>query len=74
MSEFLKKESAGGIILIFAALVALVAANSRLDTYYRQLLSTAVEVRIGTDEIAKPLVLWINDRVMAVFFDRVSLE
>lgn len=74
MSDFLKKESAGGIILMLAALVALVLANSPLDTYYRLLLSTAVEVRIGTFEIAKPLLLWINDGLMAVFFFLVGLE
>lgn len=74
MSDFLKKESAGGIILMIAALVAIVFANSPLDTYYRLLLSTAVEVRIGALEIAKPLLLWINDGLMAVFFFLVGLE
>lgn len=74
ISDFLKKESAGGIILMLAALVAIVTANSPLDTYYRLLLSTAVEVRIGALEIAKPLLLWINDGLMAVFFFLVGLE
>ena len=74
ISDFLKKESAGGIILMSAALVAIIFANSPLDTYYRLLLSTAVEVRIGTLEIAKPLLLWINDGLMAVFFFLVGLE
>jgi len=74
ISDFLKKESAGGITLMLAALVAIIFANSPLDTYYRLLLSTPVEVRVGALEIAKPLLLWINDGLMAVFFLLVGLE
>ncbi len=74
ISDFLKKESAGGMILMLAALVAIIFANSPLDTYYRLLLSTAVEVRVGALVIAKPLLLWINDGLMAVFFFLVGLE
>lgn len=72
--DFLKKESAGGIILMFAALLALIFANSPLNIFYQLLLSTPVEVRIGALEIAKPLLLWINDGLMAVFFFLIGLE
>jgi len=71
---FLKLESAGGILLILAAILALVFANSPLNTYYELLLSIPVELRIGTFEVAKPLLLWINDGLMAVFFFLVGLE
>jgi NhaA family Na+:H+ antiporter len=74
ISDFLKKESAGGIILMLAALVAIAIANSPLESLYHLLLSTAVEVRIGALEIAKPLLLWINDGLMAIFFFLVGLE
>jgi NhaA family Na+:H+ antiporter len=74
MLDFLKKESSGGIILILTAFVAIVAANSPLESYYRLLLSTSVEVRVGTFEIAKPLLLWINDGLMAIFFFLIGLE
>ncbi len=74
ISNFFKKESAGGIVLMLAAVVAIVFANSPLDSFYRLLLSTAVEVRIGALEIAKPLLLWINDGLMAIFFFLVGLE
>ena len=74
VSDFLQKESAGGIILMFAAVAAVFAANSALEPYYRLLLSTPVEIRVGNLEVAKPLLLWINDGLMAVFFFLVGLE
>jgi Na+:H+ antiporter, NhaA family len=74
ITAFLKLESAGGILLIFPAILALVFANSPLSSYYDLLLSTPVEVRVGALEVAKPLLLWINDGLMAVFFFLVGLE
>ncbi|KZZ53898.1 Na+/H+ antiporter NhaA, partial [Oleiphilus sp. HI0123] len=74
ISDFFKLESAGGILLIFAAVLALVFANTPLSSIYELLLSTPVEVKIGALEIAKPLLLWINDGLMAVFFFLVGLE
>lgn len=71
---FFKNESASGLILMFAALLAVIFANSPLQSYYALLLDTPVEVRIGALEIAKPLLLWINDGLMAVFFFLVGLE
>ena len=72
--EFLRFESASGILLIMAAFLALVLANSPLSGYYDLLLDTPVEVRVGALEIAKPLLLWINDGLMAVFFFVIGLE
>ncbi len=74
VSAFFKLESAGGIILMLAAALAVVLANSPLHPYYELLLDTPVAVRIGALEIAKPLLLWINDGLMAVFFFLVGLE
>lgn len=74
MSDFLKKESAGGILLMLAAAIAILLANSPLEPQYRLLLSTPVEIRVGALEVAKPLLLWINDGLMAVFFFLVGLE
>jgi len=74
LTRFLKLESSGGIILMFAALLAVVLANTPLQSYYALLIQTPVEVRIGALEIAKPLLLWINDGLMAVFFFLVGLE
>ena len=74
ITRFLKLESAGGIILIIAAMLAILAANSPLYSYYDLLLDTPVEIRVGALEIAKPLLLWINDGLMAIFFFHVGLE
>lgn len=72
--HFLKLESASGILLILASILALVLANSVLSGYYTTLLDIPVQIRIGAFEIAKPLLLWINDGLMAVFFFLIGLE
>lgn len=74
LRDFLKRESAGGIVLIAAALLALVAANSLAAGSYFALLELPVAVSIGSFAIDKPLLLWINDGLMAVFFFLVGLE
>ncbi len=74
IQDFLRLESAGGIILMIAALLALFANNTFLSPVYGALLSTPVVVQVGALEIAKPLLLWINDGLMAVFFFLVGLE
>lgn len=73
-SRFFKLESAGGILLIISALLAIILANSPLDKLYHLFLSTPVEIKVGHLELAKPLSLWINDGLMAVFFFLVGLE
>lgn len=74
ISKFFKLESASGIILIFAAVLALIFANTPLQSYYTLLLDTPVEIRIGALEVAKPSLLWINDGLMAIFFFLIGLE
>lgn len=72
--DFLKLESASGIILMLAAALAMLVANSPLSIYYDLFVQTPVEVRVGALKIAKPLLLWVNDGLMAVFFFLVGLE
>ncbi len=72
--NFLKLETAGGIVLMFAAVLAIIVANSPLAGFYALLLDVPVEIRVGAFQIAKPLILWINDGLMAVFFFLVGLE
>jgi Na+:H+ antiporter, NhaA family len=72
--EFLRLESAGGIVLVIAAVLAVIANNSPLGSWYDALLDTPVSLRVGTLALDKPLLLWINDGLMAVFFLLVGLE
>ncbi len=72
--EFLRLESAAGIVLFFAAVLALVADNSEIAPYYEALLSTPARVSVGALALDKPLLLWINDGLMAIFFLLVGLE
>ena len=78
MNEFIlkwtKSESFSGILLMFAAIMALFVANSPLQSYYALFLDVPVEIRVANLEIAKPLLLWINDGLMAIFFFLVGLE
>jgi len=74
LREFVALESAGGIVLAIAAVAALTLANSPLAFLYDAFLDTPVEVRVGALQIAKPMLLWINDGLMAVFFFLVGLE
>ena len=72
--NFFRKETAPGILLFAAAVLALITENSPLHWLYDTLLYTPVEVKVGALEIAKPLLLWINDGLMAMFFFLVGLE
>jgi NhaA family Na+:H+ antiporter len=71
---FLHHEAAGGLVLMVAALLALLASNSPLDRLYDGFFDTPVGVRVGPLGIDKPLLLWINDGLMAIFFFLVGLE
>lgn len=74
IKQFLKLESAGGIMLVIATALALIAANTPLYAFYEEFLNIPVQIRFGNFEIAKPLLLWVNDGLMAVFFFLVGLE
>lgn len=74
LADFFKMESTGGIILMMASVLAVICANTPLQSWYTLILDTPVEIRIGLLHIAKPLLLWINDGLMAVFFFLVGLE
>ncbi len=74
IQDFLRYETSAGFVLMFVAIMALVANNSPLSGLYSSFLSTPVAVQFGAFEIAKPLLLWINDGLMAIFFFLVGLE
>ncbi len=72
--EFLALESASGILLVCAAVLAIFCNNSPLSHLYTLFLDTPLEIRVGSLKIAKPLLLWINDGLMTIFFLLVGLE
>lgn len=72
--EFLRLESAGGLILVSAAVLALILANSPLSHLYDRLLGLELTVMVESFGVSKPLLLWVNDGLMAVFFLLVGLE
>jgi len=74
LKEFIQKESSAGILLIFVTILALFLQNSFLTEFYTNFLHTPVEIRFGELQIAKPLLLWVNDGLMAVFFFLIGLE
>ena len=76
MRRFIASESAGGVVLGIAAIAALVVSNSSLAPIYESFVQMRGELRIGNDwlVLSKPLLLWVNDLWMAVFFFLVGLE
>jgi NhaA family Na+:H+ antiporter len=74
IKEFLRLETSGSILLLIAAVLALVLKNSPVESLYDSLLSTIFTIQIGAAGISKPLLLWINDGLMAIFFFLIGLE
>lgn len=74
ITRFLLSELGGGLLLIGAAVLAIIFANTALVDAYQWILSVPVQVRVNTIDINKPLLLWINDGLMALFFLSVGLE
>ena len=74
VQDFIKTESASGVVLIGAALIAFAWANSPWAEHYLAILGIPVGVGFGAWGLEKPLILWVNDLLMAVFFFLVGLE
>jgi NhaA family Na+:H+ antiporter len=74
LREFLQLESAGGVLLVSAAILAVILANSPLESIYQRVLDLKLTVMMDNFGVSKPLLLWINDGLMAVFFLLVGLE
>lgn len=74
LQQFLKLEAAGGIILFFTALLAIVIDNSPLSGLYNSLLALPFSLHLGVLLLKKPLVQWVNDGLMVLFFLTVGLE
>lgn len=74
LREFVRLEAAGGLALIAAAVAAIVVANSPLNHLYTQFLDLPIGLHVGRVALSKPLILWINEGFMSLFFLLVGLE
>jgi len=72
--QFIQTDASSGIILVLSAVLALIMANTFFSTTYHAFLEFPVSITLGAFEISKPLVLWVNDGLMALFFFVVGLE
>jgi Na+/H+ antiporter nhaA len=74
IQTFFQSEAAGGILLLLFASMAILLANTSFNQRYFGFLDTPVSVQFGAFSIAKPLLMWVNDGFMAVFFVLVGME
>jgi Na+:H+ antiporter, NhaA family len=74
LDRFFRHDAAGGIVLMAAAVLALIIANSSLSAGYHDLLLKKFSVLLDGEGLSKPLILWINDGLMAMFFFLIGLE
>ncbi|MCP9483652.1 Na+/H+ antiporter NhaA [Shimia sp. CNT1-13L.2] len=74
IDRFFKHEAAGGILLMLSAVLAMLVANSALAPSYNFILDTMGAITMNGKGIEKPMILWINDGLMAVFFFLIGLE
>ncbi len=72
--RFMQQDYAVGVLLIVAATLAMIAANTALSDFYDLFLSIPIQIAVGPIDINKPMLLWINDGLMAVFFLLIGLE
>ena len=74
LKNFLRLESSAGVLLVIATVAALLIANSPLRSLYEGLLEVPLVIALGDLVVGKPLLLWINDGLMALFFFLIGLE
>lgn len=74
VQKLFKAPTTPGILLFFAALLAVFMENSLMRPLYDSLLDSTVKIQMGTFVLDKPLLLWINDGLMAIFFLLIGLE
>lgn len=74
IEEFIQKESASGILLVLATILALIVSNTFMSPIYQSFLHIPIEIRIGALHIDKSLYHWVNDGLMVIFFLLIGLE
>ncbi|ETR73386.1 MAG: hypothetical protein OMM_06961 [Candidatus Magnetoglobus multicellularis str. Araruama] len=68
LEKFLKNESSAGILLVAASVLAIILANTPANQFYVLLIDIPLAIQVGTFKISKPLLLWVNDGLMTIFF------
>ena len=74
LDRFFRHDAAGGIVLMAAAVLALLIANSSLSDLYQSVLVKKFSILLDGEGLSKELILWINDGLMAIFFFLIGLE
>ncbi|MCL4129395.1 UNVERIFIED_CONTAM: hypothetical protein GTU68_065435, partial [Idotea baltica] len=74
LKKFFRFESLGGILLFASAIIAIILENSSLVQFYNSFRDLPVAVQLGNFSLSKPLYLWVNDGLMAIFFLLVGME
>jgi len=72
--KFVEQESIAGLFLIIMAIIAMIWANSPFYPEYEAVWNTPIGVHMGDFHFVKPLIFWINDGLMTVFFFYIGLE
>src|SRR5512139_416233 len=72
--KFDRAQSLGGILLFGATIIAVIIANSQLSGWYENLRDTPLGIEFNRFSLTKPLIMWINDGLMAIFFFMIGLE
>ncbi len=72
--EFLRLESTSGITLFLTAIAAIILANSSVSDFYQKIFQQPLQIQLGTMGINQPLLFWINEGLMTLFFLLVGLE
>ncbi len=72
--EFMQYEASGGLVLLSCVIIAMLIANFPIGTDYLALWETNVGITIGIANLEKPLIFWINDLLMVIFFFLIGLE
>ncbi|MFN3234252.1 MAG: Na+/H+ antiporter NhaA [Gammaproteobacteria bacterium] len=74
IEKFIDLSSASGLLLIFMLIAALILANSPLSHFYQHFQDLPIQFRVGAVDFHKPLILWVNEGLMAIFFMALALE
>lgn len=74
LEEFAHNDATGGVIMMFCTVLALVLQNGSYSTSYRHWLEMSAGVMFGDFSLIKPLLLWINDGLITIFFFSIGLE